>query len=171
MGIWNFSDLFSRKREDSSWPEFSIPVGMLLNFWGIKFSARKLFEGGRKKKKNTVSKIFNVYENDYNLTGNTEFLARSIFNSSANFGPLVTNGGALESWHQGRVCFWPSGRGQEQLQNILCKNVEGKQTAWQWPLPRCIPTCQILHSLSAQIAYNFRPGAYNAVLCSLWKSW
>ena len=31
-----------------------------------------------------------------NSAGNTEFLAKSNFNSSANFGPLMTNGGTLE---------------------------------------------------------------------------
>ena len=54
---------------------------------------------------NAIANIFNFRENDYNLVKNTEFLARSIFSSSANFGPLMTNNGALESWHWGKLAF------------------------------------------------------------------
>ena len=52
---------------------------------------------GVKKNMNSVSKVFNFRKNDSNLAENTEFLARSIFNSSANFGLLMTNDGVLES--------------------------------------------------------------------------
>ena len=46
--------------------------------------------------------FFNFCKNDYNSAKDTEFLAKSDFNinSSANFGPSMTNYGALESWHQ-----------------------------------------------------------------------
>ena len=41
----------------------------------------------------------------HNLAGNTDFWARSNFNSFANFGSLMTNSSALESWHQKERLF------------------------------------------------------------------
>ena len=61
-----------------------------------KSGARKIHEG-RRKKINSVSEIFDFRENDYNSAENTDFWARSNFNSFSNFGPLMTNDGALES--------------------------------------------------------------------------
>ena len=36
----------------------------------------------------------------YNSAENTQFLSKSNFNDSTNFGPLMTNDGGLELWHQ-----------------------------------------------------------------------
>ena len=49
----------------------------------------------RVTKKNYCLKNFQFLQNDYNLAENTEFLAWLIFSSSANFGLLMTNDGAL----------------------------------------------------------------------------
>ena len=49
------------------------------------------------EKINTVSKFFDFCENDYDSAENPEFFARSIFSSSAKFGPLMINDGVLES--------------------------------------------------------------------------
>ena len=66
---------------------------------------RKLFEG-RRKEINAVLIFFNFHENDYNLTENTIFLARSMFStSSANPGLMLKNNGVLEFWHQGEFAF------------------------------------------------------------------
>ena len=56
---------------------------------------RKLLEG--QNKKNTSSNFFDLRENDYNLAEKNEFFVKSNFNISANFGPLMTNDGAVES--------------------------------------------------------------------------
>ena len=55
------------------------------------------------EKINTVSNYFDFCENDYNLAENTEFCARSNLNSFANFGPLMTNDGVLESSRQEEI--------------------------------------------------------------------
>ena len=79
-----------------------------------------------KKKINTVSKIFNFRENDYNLAKNTKFLAKSNFNSSANFYLLMTNDAVLESWHQGEfVLGLPAGFRGTYKNKLL---VQSKQT-------------------------------------------
>ena len=57
----------------------------------------------------TVRKVSNFCKNDYNLAENTKILARSIFCSSANFGPLVTTDGALELCHQGEFVLGKTG--------------------------------------------------------------
>ena len=105
IGIWNFRDLFPQKREGTRWSDLLIPVRALPQSWDKKKSQRKLHQGQNRKKMNAIANIFNFRENDYNLVKNTEFLARSIFSSSANFGPLMTNNGALESWHWGKLTF------------------------------------------------------------------
>ena len=64
--------------------------------WDKKVSLRKLFDG-RRINSYTARERFNVCQNDYHLAENVDFLARSNFNSSANFGQLMTNDGALES--------------------------------------------------------------------------
>ena len=92
MGIQNLGDIFSQMREG---PSFTL-VGTLQQSWHKKVSLRKLFEGRRNNSYNGRD-IFKFRENDYNLVENTEFLAGLIFSSSANFGPLMTNDGALES--------------------------------------------------------------------------
>ena len=66
-----------------------LPMSSLSNF-------SKKASLGPKKKIKAVSKVFRFRKNDYNLAKNTEFLARSIFSSSANVAPLMTNVGALE---------------------------------------------------------------------------
>ena len=60
---------------------------------GKKESPRKLFEG---RSKNTVLNFFDFSKHDYNSAENTEFWARSNFNSFANLGLLMANDGALE---------------------------------------------------------------------------
>ena len=57
------------------------------------------------EKINTVSKKIDFCKNDYNLAKNINFWARPNCNSFANFGPLMTNDGALESSHQGENIF------------------------------------------------------------------
>ena len=54
----------------------------------------KAFQGAKKK---SVSDIFNFCKNDYSLVENTNFFAKSKFNSSANVYPVMTNDGELES--------------------------------------------------------------------------
>ena len=74
---------------------------------------------GVKTKINTVLKIFDFRENDYDLAGNSNIWGWSNFNSFANFGPLMTNNGALESSHQGEidVAIW---QGAETNTRNLC---------------------------------------------------
>ena len=69
-----------------------------------KESPRKLFKSVEKI--NTVS-IFSIFAKMtmYNSSGNTDFYAGSNFDSFANFGPLMTNNGALELSHLGEIVF------------------------------------------------------------------
>ena len=60
---------------------------------------------GEEEKSTTVSKNIFVKMSISNLAENTEFLAESIFNSSANFGLLMVNDSVLESCHQGETVF------------------------------------------------------------------
>ena len=48
-------------------------------------------------------------------------MAKSIFNSSVNFGPLMTNDGALESWHHGEfvVGYLAGGRNNYKNNNLV----------------------------------------------------
>ena len=75
----------------------------------------------------TVREVSNFCKNDYNLAENTKILAKSIFCSSANFGPLVTTDGALESATKGSL-FWVR-RGQlinlVSIANSGCLGGEG----------------------------------------------
>ena len=48
---------------------------------------------------------------------NTKFWVRSNFNSFANFGPLMTNDGALELWHQGEFIFGLLAGGRDNYKN------------------------------------------------------
>ena len=48
-----------------------------------------------KEKVNDVSENLDFLENNHNLAGNTDFWARSNFNSFTNFAPSMTNNGAL----------------------------------------------------------------------------
>ena len=57
------------------------------------------------KEKNNVSIFFNFRENDNNSAENTKFLAKSNFDSSANFDLLMTSDGALDSWQQGEFVW------------------------------------------------------------------
>ena len=59
------------------------------------------------------------------MARNTEFLAKSNFDSFANFGPLMTNNGALELWNQGELMFGylAGGRNNDKINNL----VQGKQ--------------------------------------------
>ena len=60
------------------------------------------------------------------MAKNTEFLARSIFSSFGKYGTLMTNDGALESWHQGKFVFGHLAVFREITKNINL--VQGKQT-------------------------------------------
>ena len=100
------------------------PVCTLLNFWNIKLSARKHFEGQRKTIYCLQKIIF--CKNDYNSAENTKSFATSNFNSSANSGLLMTNNGALELWHQGEFVFCHLAGGRNNHKKWLF--VEGKQT-------------------------------------------
>ena len=81
-----------------------------------------------KKKINTVSKIFNFRENDYNLAKNTKFLAKSNFNSSANFDLVMTNDGTMESLDQEEFVFGFLAGFRRTYKNKLL--VQDKQTVW-----------------------------------------
>ena len=64
-----------------------------------KAPADQIFQGVHvrgEKNSTTVSKLFNFCKNGYSSAKNTKFLVRSIFNSSTNFGPLMTNDGVFE---------------------------------------------------------------------------
>ena len=96
MGIRNFRDLFCQKQEGPRRSDFFQGLRMLsTNMRFLKKMSMKAPRGADKK--NAVTKVFDFCKNDHNLAKNTEFLAKSNFNSSANFGPLMTNDGALES--------------------------------------------------------------------------
>ena len=60
----------------------------------------------------------------YNLAINTDFWAWSKFNSFANFGPLITNTGAFESPHQGKVILGYLAEVRNNCKNKLL--VQGK---------------------------------------------
>ena len=96
MGIQNLGRIVFQKREGPRRSDFFTPVGTLPQSWNKKVTPRKLFEGKRNNSC-TVRKNFNFREDDYKLAENTEFLARSSFSRSANFGPLMTNDDTLES--------------------------------------------------------------------------
>ena len=53
------------------------------------------------------------------LDKNTKILAKSNFNSSANVGPLMTNDGALESWHQEGLAFCHLAGGRRKYEKTL----------------------------------------------------
>ena len=68
-------------------------------------------------------KSFNYRKNDYNLAVNTNFWARSNFNSFANFDPLITSDGALKSWDQGEFIFGILAGGRNNYKNkVLVQN-------------------------------------------------
>ena len=77
---------------------------------------------------NAVSNIYDFCKNDYNSAENTEFLAKSNFNSSAIFCPLTRNDGALESWHQGEFVFGHLAGDRNNYKNNNL--VQGKQTVF-----------------------------------------
>ena len=143
MGIWNFSDLFSRKREVPRWPDLLIGVGTLRNFWDIHFSARKLFEGRRKSI--YCLRFFQFLQKRlyvHNSAENTEFLSGR---SSLVLLILVCWQQAMVSWNRdtkGRVC-------------LSSGSFQGDYKKWQFSLGQtdsllsqihtCITTTQLCH--------------------------
>ena len=77
-------------------------------------------------KKSTTVSIFQFSQTwlFWPRTKNTEFLAKSIFNSSTNVDPLITNDGTLELWHQEESVFGYLAGYRDNCK----KSVEGKQT-------------------------------------------
>ena len=85
--------------------------------------------GNRPSRSPAASLAGGVVTSVYNSAKNTEFLARSVFNSSANFGPLMTNDGALKPWHQGEFVFGYLAGDRNNYNNKLL--LQGKQTVMQ----------------------------------------
>ena len=98
---------------------------LLTNAVPVKKWARKLFER-RRNKINTISKIFDFHEYDYNSAVNTYFWAWSNFISFANFVPLITNDGALEPSQQRKFVLGllAGGKNNYKINNL----VQDKQT-------------------------------------------
>ena len=67
------------------------------------------------------------YVHMYNLAKNIKFLVRSIFSSSANFGPLMTNDGALESLHQGEIVFVHLAGGRYDYKKMFWEQTNSRQ--------------------------------------------
>ena len=147
MGIWNFSDLFSQKWEGPRWPDLLIPVTLLLNFWDIKFSARKLFKGRRQ---------------NYILSHKKSFFAKMTtciiqprtpsFWPSQSFLAQLSLVDALESLHQGDFVF-----GHLALFRRITKNdnlVHIKQT--------------LLHSFKHPLSHSFWCQCPNPQVWSPW---
>ena len=84
--------------------------------------ARKLVEG--------LSQKNDFRKSNYNSAESTEFLPRSILSSSVNFGPLMTNEDALESWHQGELFFGHLAGVRGAYKNKLA--VHGKRALESW---------------------------------------
>ena len=88
--------VFSKKRRLQTTGPFYPSVNATLHSTRIKRFHRESSRGVHRENINTVSNVFNFCTNDYDLAENTKFLSKSNFNSSANFGPLMTNEDALE---------------------------------------------------------------------------
>ena len=103
MGIWNFSGIVFQKQEGPRCSDFS--GFRLLSTKAAPEKNQQERSQGRRNNSYNVIEFFIFCKNDYDEPENTEFLVRSIFSSSANFSPLMTNNGMLELCHQGEFAF------------------------------------------------------------------
>ena len=85
----------------------------------------------------------------YNSAENTEFWASSNVNSFANFGPLMTNDGELESRHQGEFVFGCLAGGRNNYKNNNL--VQGKQTMQNAPSKIYISKNNCKHFLGVKL--------------------
>ena len=103
---------------------------------GKKEITKKASQGFKKTNKYCLKLFFNFHKNDYNSAENIEFLAKSNFNSSVNFGSLMTNDDALELWRKGEFVFGNLAGDRNNCENK--SSVQGKQTVCsQIPNKQC----------------------------------
>ena len=100
IGMRILGDLFSKDEKAPDDRTFypSADAALVLGLTGC---IEKSLQGTKKTIHKYFLGNFQCSGNDYNSAENTKILARPNFNSFANFDPLITNNGVLQSVHQG----------------------------------------------------------------------